>query len=102
MKIPKKITWKYLFEYSYDKNISKEKESKESIIFRYDDKYFLSFTKCGSVKLFPYPDWWQNYIIISKNMPYEDMFYIIQQLKEIITPKIENLEKAVEQKQENQ
>lgn len=90
----KKITWEYLFKYSYDKNIIKD--SKESIIFRYDDKYFIGFAKNGSVKLFPAPDWWHNFIIISKKMSYEDMFFILKQLKEIITPKIENLEKAVE------
>ena len=94
MRIPKKITWEFLYKYSYDKNITKE--SKESIIFRYDDKYFLGFTIYGSVKLFPAPDWWQNFIVISKKMSYEDMFYILKQLKEIITPKIKTLEKAVE------
>ena len=90
----KKVTWNFLYKYSYDKNVTKK--SKESIIYRYDDKYYIGFAKNGSVKLFPYPDWWNNFIIISKKMSYEDMFFILQQLKEIITPKVENLEKAVE------
>lgn len=92
----KKITWDFLFESCYDKNTTKE--SRESIIFRYDDKYYIGFAQCGSVKLFPSPDWWHNYIIISKKMSYKDMFFIIKQLKEIDTPKVKNIEKATEQK----
>ena len=92
----KKITWNFLFESCYDNNTTKE--SRESIIFRYDDKYYIGFAECGSVKLFPYPDWWHNYIILSKKMSYEEMFFIIKQLKEISTPKVKNIEKATEQK----
>ena len=92
----KKITWEYLWKYCYDNNVTKDKD-KESIIFRHDDKYFLGFAKHGSVKLFPAPDWWQNFIIISKKMSYEEMFFIMKQLKELTTPKT-TLEKTVENK----
>lgn len=94
MRTPKKITWSFLYRYSYSKNVIKD--SKDSIIFRYDDKYFLGFVRDGRVKLYPAPDWWNNFVIISRNMSYEDMFFIIKQLKEITTPKFKNLEKAVE------
>lgn len=95
MRTPKKITWEFLWKYCYDNNVVKE--SKESIIFRHDDKYFLGFVNDGRVKLYPAPDWWQNFIIVSKKMSYEEMFFIMKQLKELTTPKT-TLEKAVEKK----
>jgi len=89
----KKITWEFLLKYSYGR-----KRRSNSIIFRQQDNYFIGFNRFGFVKLFMCPDWWKDYVIISKNMSYEDMFEIIKQLKEQLTPPTKNLKELAEQK----
>ena len=90
MKIPKKITWDFLYKYAY----GNKKEIKESIIFEQIDNYYLGFNISGQLKLFQHTNWAENIIVLRRNMPYEDMLDIMQQLKRSLKDKYYNLKKA--------
>ena len=71
----KKITQKYLLKYAYSK---KKKPADSSIVFRHTNRYYIGFNKSGQVKLFDYPDWDENIVVLSRKMSYEDMLDIIK------------------------
>ena len=89
MKIPKNVTWAFLFKYAY----GSKKPVTESIIFCQKDNYYLGFNPKGNIKLFQYTDFSQNIIILRKKATYEEMFDIMQQLKKSLKDKYYNLKK---------
>lgn len=90
MRIPKKITWEFLYKYAY----GSKKEVEENIIFCQKDNYYLGFNPKGNIKLFQHTNWSENIIIIRKDASYEEMFDIMQQLKKSLKDKYYNLKKA--------
>lgn len=89
MRIPKKITWEFLYKYAY----GSKKEVTDSIIYAQQGNYYLGFNRQGGINLFQYTDWSQNIIRLRKNAPYEEIFDIMQQLKKSEKDKFYNLKK---------
>lgn len=88
MRIPKKITWEFLFKYAYGK-----RQIDDGILFYQHDNYWLGFNRFGQMKLYQHTNWSEKIIILRKNMPYEDMFDVMQQLKRSLKDKYYILKK---------
>lgn len=89
MRTPKKITWEFLYKYAY----GSKKEMDDGILFCQKDNYWLGFNRFGQMKLYQRTNWSENIIILRRDMPYEDMLDVLQQLKRSFKDKYYNLKK---------
>lgn len=89
MRIPKKITWEFLYKYAY----GSKKPVDDGIIFSQADNYYLGFNRQGNIKLYQHTNWAEHIIVIRKNASNEEMFDIMQQLKRSMKDKYYNLKK---------